>query len=95
MTGGIGSCLDTLDVHGEVAQRYVAHLHCESGGPCEARLGERSVASKRGFDCETLTPRNSVLNERLELAIYDLADVIRDADIRALVQFRGPIVSVE
>lgn len=94
MTAGIGSCLDTFDVHGEVAQRYVAHLHRKCSGFCEARLVERNTASKRGFNCETLSLRNSVLDEGLKLAIYDLPDVVRNADIRASVQFCSPIIGV-
>lgn len=95
MTARVGSCLNPLDVHSEVQQRNVAHLYGESGGFGEARLVERNVASECGFNGETLAARDLIVDEHLKLAVYEPADVTRNADIRAAVQFRATIVSIE
>jgi hypothetical protein len=95
VTAGVCSRLHALNMHGKVTQRDVSHLDRKSGGSGESGLLECDIAPKGCFDGETLAVIDMVPDKRLKLAVHHLANFARNAEVRAAIQFRGPIIRVE
>src|SRR5579872_275501 len=95
VTAGVCSRLHALNMHGKVPQRDVPHLDRKSGGSGESGLLECDIAAKGCFDGETLAVIDMVPDKRLKIAVHHLANFARNAEVRAAIQFRGPIIRVE
>src|SRR5262249_47630912 len=91
----VRTCLDSLELHGEIAQRQIAHLGCESCGLRERRLFKSHRGTQSRFDCKARSALDAPQDERLELAVDGLADMFGNADVRSMVEFSGAIVGVE
>jgi hypothetical protein len=84
-----------LQVHSKISQRHVAHFDRKPSFPRERSLIESDRTTQRCFDSETglgvYTPRD----EGFEFAIDLGANMLRNGDIGAAIQFRSAVIGVE
>jgi hypothetical protein len=85
VAASVGPGLYTIKVAGEIPKGQVPHLSHESSLLGDARLLECCVAAESRLDCEAVAFLNRASDECLEFVVNNLANLVRDADIRAAV----------